>query len=101
VKLSIWERYVLDYETILTSVRKTNRLVVLEELGHLQVLLRRLYCSRACFDFHYPTYHHSRYSGTVFSCFVERLPNAGKKVKECKKISSNDLIFNMFYKNAH
>jgi pyruvate dehydrogenase E1 component beta subunit len=40
----------MDYETILTSVRKTNRLVVLEKLGHLQVLLRDyLYCSRACF----------------------------------------------------
>jgi pyruvate dehydrogenase E1 component beta subunit len=36
-------------ETILTSVRKTNRLVVLEE-AFLRVLLRDyLYCSRACF----------------------------------------------------
>jgi hypothetical protein len=36
MKLSIWERYVL-WITILTSVKKTNRLVVLEGLAFCSV----------------------------------------------------------------
>jgi pyruvate dehydrogenase E1 component beta subunit len=79
----------MDYETILTSVRKTNRLVVLEKLGHLQVLLRDyLYCSRACFDFLDAPIQRitTADSCTVFSCFVEWLPNAGDVVKAVKKV---------------
>jgi hypothetical protein len=45
----------------------------------------------------YPTYHHSRYSGTVFSCFVEEwLPNAGDVVKAVKKWCIKNSQFKWF-----
>jgi pyruvate dehydrogenase E1 component beta subunit len=45
----------MDYETILTSVRKTNRLVVLEEAWPFASVASEItYCSRACFWFSRP-----------------------------------------------
>jgi pyruvate dehydrogenase E1 component beta subunit len=74
----------MDYETILTSVRKTNRLVVLEEAWPFAVLLRDyLYCSRACFWFSRCYQRINSNLQHVFSCLLkEWLPNAGDVVKQ-------------------
>jgi hypothetical protein len=64
---------------ILTSVKKTNRLVVLEGLGLLQVLLQIIYCSRACFWLSWCTNtknYNCWHTSTLFSVLLkEWLPN--------------------------
>jgi pyruvate dehydrogenase E1 component beta subunit len=79
----------MDYDTILTSLKKTNRLVVLEERLFASVLLKLLYCSRTCFWFSWCTNSKITTADTPAPyspvLLKEWLPNADDVIKAVKK----------------
>jgi pyruvate dehydrogenase E1 component beta subunit len=94
--------YVLDYDTILTSVKKTNRLVVLEEawpFASVASEITYIVQERAFFLMHQFKNYNCWHTSTLFSSIVERMV-ADDVIKAVKKMYINNII-NMLWKLHH
>jgi pyruvate dehydrogenase E1 component beta subunit len=78
----------MDHETILTSVKKTNRLVVLEEASFCVVLKLHILFKSVCFDFRDAHKESTADTPAPYSPVLlkEWLPNADDVIKAVKKM---------------